>query len=180
MVSWFLNLLYGAIPAQFQSQYSVSESVTRLASVVKPSIFQSFSGECVVGKVTETKVSIQRVIPFIGNSWKPFFIGSFEPLGTGSVLRGQFMFSIWTRVFMSVWFGFITFWTVLATTTVLTKSPSDLWFPLFGVGMIGAGIAMVLSGKWFARNDAAWLAQVISNALGTNVAQPGGQSDAAR
>ena len=178
MIRWFFHLLYGATPVRFESQYPVNESVARLAVVVKLSILSSFSGQCAVGTVTEKKVSIQRVIPLVGNAWKPFFYGSFVPAGTGAVLIGTFKFSAFTRVFMSIWFGFITFWTVLATATVLTKSPSDFWFPLFGIGMFAIGITMVRAGKWFARNDVSWLTQVIVGALGANGAQPSSPPDA--
>ena len=177
MVRWFFHLLYGAILVRFESQYCVQESVERLAAVVKPSVFSSFSGQCAVGNVTEKKVAIHRVILLVGNAWKPFFYGSFSPAGAGAVLIGAFTFSAFTRAFMSIWFGFIAFWTVLATAAVITKSPSNFWFPLFGVGMFAVGIAMVRTGKWFARNDVSWLTQVIACALGANGAQPGSPPD---
>jgi len=175
MVRWFFEFLYGSIPVRFASSYSAREAMARLSEAVKPSVFSSYSGQCAVGTVTEKKVRIQRVIPLVGNAWKPSFSGSFSEGGTGVVLEGAFKFSAFTRVFMSIWFGFIAFWTLLAIATVLTKSPHDLWFPLFGVGMFAAGIGMVRAGKWFSRNDVAWLTQVIVQALETNGAQPGGQ-----
>lgn len=168
MIRWFLKFLYGSVPARFESSYSVQESITRLSAVVEPSLLSSFSGQCAVGVVTEKKVRIQRVIPLFGNGWKPFFYGSFSATETGSVLEGAFKLSVFARVFTSIWFGFIAFWTLLATSIVLTKSPSELWFPLFGVGMFAAGIGMVLVGKWFAKNDVAWLTQLIVQTLGTN------------
>lgn len=180
MVRWFFQFLYCAIPVRFVSPYSAHEAMARLSAVVKPSVLSSFSGQCAVGTVTEKKVRIQRVIPLVGNAWKPFFYGSFSASGTGAVLEGAFKFSVFTRAFMSIWFGFIALWTLLATATVLTKSPSDFWFPLFGVGMFAAGVAMVRAGKWFARNDVAWLTEVIVQALGANGAQPIIPPDAAR
>jgi hypothetical protein len=180
MARWFFQFLYGSIPVRFQSPYSSREAIARLSAVVKPSVLNSFAGQCAVGTVTEKNVRLQRVIPLVGNAWKPFFYGSFVAAGAGSVLEGTFKFSTFTRVFMSIWFGFVAFWTLLATATVLTKSPSDFWFPLFGVGMFAAGIAMVRAGKWFARNDVAWLTQLIAQALGANGAQPCGQPDLAQ
>ena len=178
MLHWLFNFLYGATPVRFESQYSVHESVARLAAVVKPLIFSSLSRPCAVGTVTEKKVSIQRVIPLVGNAWKPFFYGSFSSQGSGAVLVGAFKFSVFTRVFMSIWFGFIAFWTVLATTIVITKSTNQFWFPLFGVGMFAAGTAMVHAGKWFARNDLSWLSQLIAGTLEADGAQPGSPPDA--
>jgi hypothetical protein len=172
MVRWFFNLIYGGVPARFESPYSVRESVARLAQAVKPSIFHALTKQSAVGTVTEEKVSIQRVIPLVRNSWKPFFIGSFETLQDRAVLAGQFTFSPWVKVFMSVWFGFIAIWIALATAAVISHPAADFWFPLFGVALFGVGIVMVLVGKWFARNDIAWLSRVISEALGTHGAQP--------
>ena len=179
MVRWFFQFLYGSIPVRFESPYSAPEAMARLSAVVKPSVLSSLVAECAVGTVTSKKVRLQRVIPLVGNAWKPFFYGSFSAAATGSVLEGTFKFSVFTRIFMSVWFSFIAFWTLLATGTVLTKSPSQFWFPLFGVGMFAVGIGMVRTGKWFARNDVAWLTRVIGQALGANGAQPGGQPDLA-
>lgn len=168
MVRWFLHFLYGSISVRFESPYSAPEARTRLSAVVRPTVLSSLVGECAVGTVALTKVRIQRAIPFVGNAWKPFFYGSFSDTETGSVLEGVFKLSGFARILMSVWFGFIAFWTLLATATVFTKSPSQFWFPLFGVGMFAAGIGMVRVGKWFARNDVAWLTRVIVQALGTN------------
>ena len=171
MVRWFFQFLYGSISVRFASPYSVNESISRLSAIVEPSVFSSFTRQCAVGTVTEKKVRIQRVIPFVGNAWKPFFYGTFSSTGTGFVLEGAFKFSVFTRIFMSVWFGFIAFWTLLSTFVVLTKSPTELWFPLFGVCMFAAGIGMVHFGKWFANNDIAWLTQVVVQALGINGVQ---------
>jgi len=179
MVRWFFQLLYGSIPARFVSDCSTPEAMARLSAVVKPSVLSSFAGECAVGTVTEKKVRIQRVIPLVGNAWKPFFYGSFSAAGSGTVLEGTFKFSLFTRAFMSFWFGVVAFWTLLTKVAVFANSPSALWFPLFGVGMFAVGIGMVRVGKWFARNDIAWLSRVIAQALDPHGAQPGGQPNLA-
>jgi hypothetical protein len=165
MARWFFHLIYGGVTARFESRYSVRESVSRLAHAVKPSIFMALSEQSAVGTVTEDKVSIQRVIPFIRNAWKPFFIGSFQTAGDRVVLAGQFTCSPLVKIFMSIWFGFLVLWTVIATAAVIGRPPADFWFPLFGIAMFAFGIALVRVGKWLARNDIAWLSRVISNAL---------------
>ena len=175
MFRWFVQFLYGSTPVRFSSPYSALESKARLSAVVKPSIFHSFLGQCAVGIVTEERVRVQRVIPFVGNSFKPFFYGSISASATGSVLEGVFKFSLFTRIFMTFWFGFIAIWTLLATAIVLTKSPSEFWFPLSGVGMFAAGLGGVGLGKWFARNDIAWLTQIIVQALDAKGTECDGQ-----
>jgi hypothetical protein len=168
MIRCFLNFLYGSTCAQFESHYSVHESVSRLAEEVKPSNFHPFSGQCAVGTVTEKEVLIHRKIPFVRNSWKPVFVGSFEADGNKAILKGQFRFSNWTVASMSFVFLFITLWTVLVTISVTSKPETNFWFPLFGVAMLGVNIAMFFLGKWFSRNDVAWLSKVISRALHAN------------
>ncbi|QYF94903.1 hypothetical protein KY495_06910 [Massilia sp. PAMC28688] len=174
MVRWFFQFLYGSVPVRFVSQYSIAEAILRLSKVVKPSVLSSFAGQCAVGTVSQSKVRVERVIPFVGNAWKPFFYGTFTAGEAGAVLEGAFKFSAFTRIFMSIWFGFILFWTLLATVAILQNSPADLWFPLAGVGMFAAGVAMVRVGKWFARNDVAWLTQLIAQELGANSYQSTG------
>ena len=100
----------------------------------------------------------------VGNSFKPFFIGEFQERNGRVVLTGRFTISWLIKASMSVWFGFLLFWT--ASAIILTQGESDVvWLPVSGVGMIGAGIALIWIGKWFARNDAAWFSNVIQEAL---------------
>lgn len=180
MIHWFSRFLYGSIPVRFVSPYSTAEAIARLSKVVKPSVLSSFSGQCAVGIVSQKKVRIQRAIPFVGNAWKPFFYGTFSTGTNGTVLEGAYRFSVFTRVFMSIWFGFVAFWTVLATVIVIRELPGDFWFPLFGVGMLAVGISMVRVGRWLSRNDVAWLNQVIVQELGTIGNQSSGESDLGR
>ena len=45
------------------------------------------------------------------------------------------------------------------------------WFPLAGIGMLAFGVALVQLGKFFARNDTAWLSKAIAATLsGTSAA----------
>ena len=156
----------------FRSPLSIEESVSRLSAVVEPSMFGSLTRQCAVGTVRADRVSIQRAIPFVGNSWKPFFIGSFRQVSGETVLDGRFTMSPWVKGFMSVWFGFIGVWVVLAMIAMLRSPPVDWLFPMFGVALFCAGVAMVRVGKWFARNDVAWLSQLIQAALDAYAAQP--------
>jgi hypothetical protein len=46
------------------------------------------------------------------------------------------------------------------------QGPNATFFLLQPLLMIGWGIALVAAGKWFARNDVAWLSELIATALG--------------
>ncbi|MCL4501370.1 MAG: hypothetical protein M1438_05875 [Deltaproteobacteria bacterium] len=165
MIRRFFNLLYGSVPAEFESAFPLQESVERLRATTKRTIFAALFQEAAVGRVTEQRVCLQRVIPFVGNSFKPFFIGSFRQVGDKVVLSGKFTMQRFVKVGMTVWFGFILFWTLDAFVITLQKAPTVWYFPLVGVGMLCFGFFLVFAGKWFARNDTERLSRVIGEAL---------------
>jgi hypothetical protein len=159
------SFLYGSTPATFRSSVSLAESVERLRSATKRSVFGALTSQEAVGKVSETEVLLQRAIPFVGNSFKPFFVGRFEQDERGVALVGRFTMHWSIKTFNTVWFGFCVLWTLLATVIVASSSPEQWYFPFFGLGMLLAGALLVQLGKWFARNDAAWLSRTIESAL---------------
>jgi hypothetical protein len=161
-----INILYGATPAEFVSGFSLAESIERLRDATVRSMFQSLNRQSAAGTVTERRVALRRIIPLVGNSFSPYFVGHFETRRSAVILTGAFRMSWVTRIFMTLWFGFVLFWTVVALFIATTQGGTwTWWFPVAGLAMIGAGVGMVHVGKWFARNDASWLAAVIQNAL---------------
>jgi hypothetical protein len=112
VIRWFIDLLYGAVPAEFESAFDLDQSVRGLASATGRTIFSALLQQRAVGKVSASRVSLQRAIPFVGNSFKPFFIGSFQTSGHRVVLSGRFTTHWWTKAFMSVWFGGCVVWTI--------------------------------------------------------------------
>lgn len=166
IISWLSGFLYGSVPALFTSELSVSDASARLAKVVKPSVFSALSEESAVGTVTEEKVKIERVIPFVGSSYKPLFIGTFEQANVRTVLSGHFIPALSARVGITIWLGLVLLWTVLSIVAVAQKNMPYWWFPLPGIGMFIFGLALVRVCKWFSRNDIDWLSKVICEALG--------------
>jgi hypothetical protein len=160
------GLLYGSSPAEFVSVYGLSESVERLAAATKRSVFSSWGETSAVGKVSESQVRLQRVIPMINNSFKPFFLGRFEVRDGVTVLTGRFTLTPFVKIFMTVWFGML----LLIGGGILVsgiKAPGSappfvLFQPLL---MVGGGVLLVAFGKWLSRNDVAWLSSVIARAL---------------
>jgi hypothetical protein len=167
MFRWFVRLLHDSTPAEFPSAYGLAESVERLSAVTKRSAFSALGETTAVGKVSERVVRLQRVIPMVRNSFKPFFIGRFEVRGEVTVLIGKFTMLPLVTVFMSIWFGMCCLFAgALLLGGVKPQSPNATFFLLQPFLMIAGGIALVAAGKWFARNDAAWLSALIASALG--------------
>ena len=160
------KLLFGANPTNFESAYSLDESVRRLSAATSASAFKVLTSQAAVGRVSRDRVSLQRVIPFVSNSFKPIFVGQFHETAGKVVLAGRFTLHWFTRAFMTFWFGFGMLWTAMATIVLaVAPQPGLWWFPLAGLGVIACGFCIVMLCKWFARNDASWLSKVIQTAL---------------
>jgi len=81
------------------------------------------------------------------------------------------------KVFMSFWFGMCGLFSgAVLLGGFKPQGPYATIFLLQPFLMICGGIALVAAGKWFARNDAAWLSELIATALGA----PGDRASANR
>jgi hypothetical protein len=166
MFKWLFELLYGSTPAEFRSSFGVSDSIERLRTATKRSVFSAIGEQAAVGKVSEERVRLQRVIPMVGNSFKPFFVGRFERRDGVTVLSGRFSMLLFTKVFMTFWLGAVLLsalvFPVLGVRAQKGSSGFAVFMPIF---MLAAGVGLIALGKWFARNDVAWLSKVIEGAL---------------
>jgi len=83
------------------SDYSIEGSVQRLSDVVN-----SFThGDRIVGRVAADNVVLRRVIPGVGNGFKPIFYGQFATRNGKTHLRGEFTMSGFAKAFLTIWFG---------------------------------------------------------------------------
>lgn len=160
-------MLFESTPAEFRSAFDLAESVVRLRAATKRSAFASLGGEAAVGKVTEERVRLQRVIPMVRNSFQPIFVGRFERRGGHVVLAGTFTMAPLVKFVMTFWFAMLGGFAFAALLGAFhPQGPYALLFRLQPFLMICFGFGIVAAGKWFARNDAAWLSRVIDEALG--------------
>jgi hypothetical protein len=171
--------LFGGMPVRFTSAYPMEESIERLRSRTRKSSFRGLFQEGAVGRVSEEKVSLQRVIPFFSNSFKTVFKGGFKRETNGVALEGQFTKFFVTKIVLGFLFGFVVLWTLLSCVIALgTALMPDktlgvtltIFFPLIGASMLIAGYALVRLGAPWSRADIAYLSGVITQALGAEQA----------
>ena len=181
MLSRIPHLLFGHEPLELRSAFQLQESVERLKTATKRSVFSTLFCEAAVGCVTASRVRLQRVIPMFGNSFKPVFVGHFVEVGGTVVLRGQFTMFLFSKIFMSVWLGFALVWTILAAVAGLVagSSPSAppthyslaaILFPCIGIAFFLGGVAFLRSSWRLSRGDIDYLKTTMVRALD---AQPG-------
>lgn len=162
MLAWFRKIWIGSDPCEFESSYSMAESVGRLrAATCRWGLFSV--EEVAAGTVTQSRVCLQRVIPMVGNSFKPWFVGRFQMSGGHVVLRGRFTLHWLVKGFMGLWLSFCALFTVSGVIAAI-RSPQSV-MPFAGLAMLAFGLGLMRLGGWFSRNDPAWLSAVIRNAL---------------
>jgi hypothetical protein len=165
MASQRIPFVFGSIPARFESDFSLEESMERLQAAVQSSIFHAMFEHAMFGKVSESKVSLQRVIPLVGNSFKPFFRGYFHEEGNRVILDGKFTVYPLIKVFLGLWLALAGAFAVAACVEWFRGDPDGIIKAVVGLAMIGFFVALIGLGQWFARNDVAWLSSRIAEAL---------------
>jgi hypothetical protein len=174
MIRWFVNLIYGSVSVEWESAYGLEESVSRLRAATKRSVFSALAEPAAVGTVTESRVKLQRVIPMFRNSFKPFLIGQFVKRGEHVFLVGRFTMHGFVKVFMTVWFGFLVVFGVMAPFAQTVSRSGSFAFIFGPITMCGFGVGLVWFCKWLSRNDAAWLEDVVERAIGATAASSDG------
>jgi hypothetical protein len=160
-------MLFDSTTAEFSCAFDLAESVARLRAATKRSGFASLDETAAVGTVAQDRVRLRRVIPMVRNSFQPIFIGRFESRRGCLVLAGKFTVSPVVKIVMTFWFAMVGVFALAALIGAFApQGPHALLFRLQPFLMICFGFAIVAAGKWLARNDAAWLTRVISEALG--------------
>jgi hypothetical protein len=176
MVIRFYRFLFGNVPVEIPSAFSLQDSVDRLSKATKRSILSALFRQAVVGRVTASEVRFRRVIPLVGNAFKPFFVGRFQESDGHVVLRGTFTMSLFAKVFMSVWLGLALFELVLDCLDIFWASgartlrsieilPAAYILPVIGAGFLLFGILLVRFGWWLSRGDMKYMTTVMNQAL---------------
>lgn len=162
--------LYGKIKIDYKSKFPMNESVVRLKEVVRSGWSPFPFREGVYGKVSEDLVRLYRVIPFGSNSFIPIFTGSFKRADGNVVLSGFFSMHIFVKIFMTVWFtGVISISVFMAVQVIKEADAGKAFFVtpalLIPMVMVLFGILIVKLGKWFSRNDIAYISRIVEDAL---------------
>jgi len=164
MLRRFYDELYGSTPAEFPSDFSLSESVQRLADAVHAPLFVLGGEPRVQGSSSERYVSIHRVVPGVRNSFKPVFTGAFHEQAGRVVLRGAYSLDDGVKFFMSAWLILCLLASVAMTKTVFEQGELN-FIPLVPLAMVVFGVLFIAAGRARARRDPERISEVIARAL---------------
>jgi hypothetical protein len=120
----------------------------RLAAAIEPKRWLRFGGgECPFeGRVDETSFEIWRIIGY-GNSSRPGIRGTLVSAGHGTTVEGTMMLPLFTRVFMTIWFGGVLVGCVVVLIAVATGARDPLL--LIPFGMLAFGSLTLIGGFVF-------------------------------
>ena len=139
----------------------IGECKDRLSCAVDAERFSfSWSGFAgsrpILGSVTDSGFRLQKR-RYYRNSFAPCFHGRFLPSDSGTRIEGEFRMNPFAKVFMLVWFSFLTVFIAVMLVSVIAERPdvrggasSVLLVP---VGMAAFGVALVKLGQWLGRGE---------------------------
>jgi hypothetical protein len=171
-------LLYGGVPAEFESAFGLDESVARLSAVTRE--LPIFTRQRVAqGEVYKYWVVIRRPYRFrlydldprpLG--FEPYFDGDFLEVDGCVRLVGRFRLSLLTSVFITIWLGFVVFILGLSLRSLMAGDLRLWWFPLAALGFLVLGVLFVWFGRQRARGDIPWLTNFMEDTLSSKPAPP--------
>lgn len=158
--------------AQSESNYTKDESAERLKGMVRSGWNPFPMKPGVYGKVSEDRVRLYRVNPFVRNSFIPIFIGAFRYSEGKVVLVGTYSTHVFVRIFMGAWFTLVIMGMVFTSLHIfqeLTSKGTKIFdlqpMLLISYGLFVFGVLVIKVGKWFSRNDISYISKVIRRAL---------------
>ncbi len=169
MIRALLSFLWDGVPASFESDYDLAESVRRLARATAYIGADGRGAEptwpVAQGQVSAQRVRLMRTVAGQRSAVPSQFSGIFRLAGGRVVLQGRFELHPFVRALLSLIGGF----TVLALFMVgsaLQQDPGRLWWtPGIVLALAALGLALVAAGRAQAVPDAAWLSKLIEEAL---------------
>jgi hypothetical protein len=115
------QFIYGSEPFEIELNVPRATAIERLKEIVHRTTLTGIGTERIVGSVNEYQVKLQRVIPMVQNSFKPILVGTVTTKNGKTILTGVFRFHRYVQIFLTIWFGFIAFWTLLSLSFVVAK-----------------------------------------------------------
>jgi hypothetical protein len=151
---------------RFETTLTPEECAERLRPAVD-GYFKLFGGKPVVGRVNARGVSLRKRIGY-NNGFQTLLSASFRRDGATTFVEGHAGMSLFAMAFMVFWCGGVM--SIAGRVVVSTLSGPNvdgvgLELALFPLGMIAIAAAIVVFGRWLARDEAAFLISFLRRRL---------------
>lgn len=147
---------------QMTSPLSRDELVATLRGEID-SPWTFFGNKPVVGRVSATHVWLVQRHNY-RNSFQTVLSATLSDDGRGTRLSCRAGLSTFVIVFMTVWFGLLLVITTPLISMALLNQDFG-WAFLYNLGFVAFGIALVASGRWFARGEREFLVSFLEDAI---------------
>ena len=152
------DLFFHRTEIEFESDYSLADSVERLQEVCRA------LSPAIRGTVAETYVSVHRADPPVRKDLRPWFFGSFLVRDGRVVLRGGYAMHDGAKLFMGMWLGACALALWLSILAVVEDAGRPV-LPLVPLALFAAGALVLWLGRKATRDDPAWISDVITRTL---------------
>lgn len=149
---------FGTIDIEFESDYSLAESVQRLQDATKGPT------PAIRGTVAETYVSIHRANPPMMRDFRPWFFGKFVVVRDRVVLRGSYAMHDGARVVLAIWLAICAL-ALYRTVDDARYGLGSHFMSLIPLAMAGLGFVVMWLGRRATMRDPEWISDVIWSAL---------------
>ncbi len=149
MIRSLFKVIYGTDPFEMKVDVDLPTAMARLRGEVKQSVFPLLSQPHLMGHIEDTKITLQYVIPFVSNGFKPILFAEAHSEEGGTFIRGYYRCHKFTQIFMSIWFGGLFFILCMAWG----QAGQLEGFIMSGMLMLILATAIVKFGQWLSRHD---------------------------
>jgi hypothetical protein len=161
------GLLYGSVPAEFESRFGLQESVEKLSAARQRFVlFPTKRGA--VGRVSKDRVWLRRPFPAHDAHSGMSFSGTFRERDGRVMLSGRFTVNWFMKALMTAWLG-VCLWAFLMGMLHPVVGPGtypDVWLaPLVAVVALAMGATVLWAHRWSVRSDMRWLSGKIGDTL---------------
>jgi len=136
----------------------------RLSANVKGMEIHNPIRQCVVGKVSESKVVLRRYRPLWGNSFIPIFRGKFVSRSGKSILEGEYSILMFTKIGMSLWYVLVIGFGMMTAITSNNQLERK-WSIIIAAVMLLLGIGLLHFGWITGKKDINYIDSVINESI---------------
>lgn len=169
------NLLFTETPFSVVSPLSPAEAERRLKDQCSRIAVPFLMSRRLIGQVANRTLHVGLHRPFVSNSFAPIFVGSIRRSNDQTCISGVFRLRGFVRIFMTIWFGFIIFWSAFGIPSgiimLIGGKIEGAMFVVVPFAMFGFGVVFLKVGVKLGETNQHLIQDKITEIVGGTVIQ---------